>query len=85
MSNSSKLNKQNKHINIRTLKKNYVKPKQNYVITKYAEKTARNMKKNNCGEYSVKNPDDGRKVCPKHVEFFIKIKLRNNATCWLLL
>ena len=23
-------------------------------------------------------------VCPKHVEFFTKIKLRNSASCWLL-
>jgi len=33
----------------------------------------------------VKTPDDGQKICPKHVEFCIKIKLRNNASRWLLL
>jgi hypothetical protein len=35
--------------------------------------------------YSVETPDDGQYVCPKHVEFFIKIKLRNSASCWFLL
>ena len=24
-------------------------------------------------------------VCPKHVELYIKINLRNSASCWLLL
>jgi len=38
-----------------------------------------------CCEYSIKTPDDGLQVCPKHVEFFTKIKLRNSASCWLLL
>jgi len=28
-----------------------------------------------------KTPDDGLQVCPKHVEFFTKIKLRNSASC----
>jgi len=36
-------------------------------------------------EYSIKTPDDGQKGCPKHAEFFTKIKLRNGACCWLLL
>jgi len=38
-------------------------------------------------EYSacIKTPDDGQQVCPKHVEVYIKIKLRNGTTCWLLL
>ena len=37
-----------------------------------------------CFEYSIKTPDDGQHVCPKHVEMYIKIKLRNNTPCWLL-
>jgi len=32
-----------------------------------------------CCEYSIKIPDDGQQICPKHVEFFTKIKLRNSA------
>jgi len=42
------------------------------------------MTNTNCCEYSIKTPDDGQQVRPKHVEFFTKIKLRNNASCWLL-
>jgi hypothetical protein len=33
----------------------------------------------------IKTPDDGQYVCPKHVELRIEIKLRNSASCWLLL
>jgi len=29
-----------------------------------------------CCEYSIKTPDDGQKICSKHVEFFTKIELR---------
>jgi hypothetical protein len=36
-------------------------------------------------EYSIKTPDDGQYVCPKNVEFFTKIKLRNSVYFWLLL
>jgi hypothetical protein len=32
-----------------------------------------------CREYSIKTPDDGQQVCPKHVELFTKIKLRYSA------
>jgi len=32
-----------------------------------------------CCEYSTKTPDDGQYVCPKHVELFTEIKLRNSA------
>jgi hypothetical protein len=39
----------------------------------------------NCYEYSIKTPDGGQKVCPKHVEFFTEIKLRNSASSCLLL
>ena len=35
--------------------------------------------------YSVETPDDGQKICPKHVEYFIKINYRNSASRWLLL
>jgi len=28
-------------------------------------------------------PDDGKEICPKHVEYFIKINLRNSASRWL--
>jgi len=38
-----------------------------------------------CCVYSVETPDDGQQICPKHVEFFIKINLRNSASRWLLL
>jgi hypothetical protein len=44
-----------------------------------------NLTNTNCCEYSIQAPDDGQYVCPKHVEFFIKIKLRNSASCWVLL
>jgi len=33
-----------------------------------------------CCVYSVETPDD----CPKHVEYFIKINVRNSASRWLL-
>ena len=35
--------------------------------------------------YSVETLDDGQHICPKHVEFFIKINLRNSASHWFLL
>jgi len=38
-----------------------------------------------CCVYSIKTPDDGHLICPKHVEFFTKVKLRNSASRWLLL
>jgi len=38
-----------------------------------------------CCEYSIKTPDDGQLICPKHVEFFTKINLRNSASRWFLL
>jgi hypothetical protein len=38
MSNLSVPNKQNKHTNIRTPKKNCVRPKQQYGLAKHAEK-----------------------------------------------
>jgi hypothetical protein len=28
------------------------------------------MTNSNCCEYSIKTPDDGQSICPKHVEFF---------------
>jgi len=37
-----------------------------------------------CYVYSVDTPDDGQWTCPKHVEYFSKINLRNSASCWLL-
>jgi len=43
------------------------------------------MTNTSCCEYSIKTPDGGQYVCPKHVEYFIKIKLRISASCWLLL
>ena len=39
----------------------------------------------NCCEYSIKTPDDGHSVSPKHVELFTKIKLRNSASFLFLL
>jgi len=38
-----------------------------------------------CCVYSVETPDDGQQICPKHLEFFTKINLRNSASCWFLL
>jgi len=38
-----------------------------------------------CCVYSVETPDDGQQICPKHVDFFTKIDLRNSASRWLLL
>jgi len=35
-------------------------------------------------EYSIETPDDGQYIGPKHVEFFTKIKLRKNASRWLV-
>jgi len=46
---------------------------------------ADSMTNNYCCEYSIKTPGDGQCVCPKHVEFFTKIKLRNSASRCLLL
>ena len=39
------------------------------------------MKNAYCHEYSGETPDDGQLICPKHVMFFIKINLRNSASC----
>ena len=52
---------------------------------KYATKTDTNMKNASCCEYSVKTPEDGQEVCPKNVECFTKIMLRNSASFWILL
>jgi len=41
------------------------------------------MTYNCCCVYSVENPDDGQQICPKRVEFFTVINLRNNASRWL--
>jgi len=30
-----------------------------------------------CCEYSIKTPDDGQYICPKHVEFYSKNKVKN--------
>jgi len=38
-----------------------------------------------CCVYSVETPDDGQKTCPKHVDFYSKINLRNSASRWFLL
>ena len=43
------------------------------------------MTNTNCCEYSFKTPEYGQQISPKHVEFFVKIKLRNSASRWLLL
>jgi hypothetical protein len=43
------------------------------------------MENKNFCEYSIEALDDGQQICPKHVECFTKIKLRNSASCWLLL
>jgi len=40
------------------------------------------MTNTNCCVYSVETPNDGQQICPKHVEFFITINLRNSASCW---
>jgi len=38
-----------------------------------------------CCVYIVETPGDGQEICPKHIEFFIKINLRISASRWLLL
>jgi hypothetical protein len=38
-----------------------------------------------CCVCDAETPEDGQKICQKHVEFFTKINLRNSASCWLLL
>jgi hypothetical protein len=43
------------------------------------------MQSTYCCVYSVETPDDGQWICPKHVELFNKINLRNSASRWLLL
>jgi hypothetical protein len=43
------------------------------------------MTNTSCCVYSIKTPDDGQQICPKHLEFFTKIKLRNSASRRLLL
>ena len=42
------------------------------------------MTNTSCCVYSIENPDDGQYVSPKHVEFFIKINLRNSDPPWIL-
>jgi hypothetical protein len=39
----------------------------------------------NYPEKTYKTPDDGKEICPKYVQLYIKIKLRDIASCWLLL
>jgi len=41
------------------------------------------MTNTSCCVYSVETPDDGQEICPKHVEFFTKINLKNSASRWL--
>jgi len=41
------------------------------------------MTKTNSCEYTIKTPDDGQQICPKHSELFIKLKFRKSASCWL--
>jgi len=38
-----------------------------------------------CCVYRVETPDDGQQICPKHVDYFIKINLGNSASHWLVL
>jgi len=38
-----------------------------------------------CCVYSVETLDDGQRIGLKHIEFFTKLDLRNNASRWLLL
>jgi hypothetical protein len=42
-----------------------------------------NMTNTCCCVYSVETLDDGQEICPKHVEFFTKINLRDSASRWL--
>jgi len=43
------------------------------------------MTNNSCCDYSIKTPDYGQYVCPKHVELNVKIKLINSASFLFLL
>jgi len=55
------------------------------ILTSLADIYITSMTNTYCCEYSIKTPDDGQYICPKHVQSFTKIKLRNSASCWLLL
>jgi hypothetical protein len=52
-------------------------------MTSLADSQHTSMTNTSCCEYSIKTPDDGQQICPKHVEFFTKTKLRNSASRWL--
>ena len=43
------------------------------LLTSLADGNISIMANTSCCEYSIKAPDDGQKICPKHVEFFIKL------------
>jgi len=69
MSNSSKSNKQNRHINIIKPKKSRIRATQQYDITIYIEISILAsladgniicMTNTSCSEYSIKTPDDGQ-------------------------
>jgi len=37
-----------------------------------ADGNINSMTNTSCFEYSIKTPDDGQYMCPKHVDFFTK-------------
>ena len=57
------------------------------ILLLYSQQTVNisSMTNTSCFEYSIKTPDDGQWVCPKHVELYVKVVLRNSASGWLLL
>jgi len=42
------------------------------ILTSLADIYITSMTNTYCCEYSIKTPDDGQYICPKHVEFFTK-------------
>ena len=57
----------------------------NCTLTFLADGNIASMTNTYCCEYSIKTPDGGHYVCPKHVEIFTKINLGNSVSRWFLL
>jgi len=42
------------------------------IMTSLADRQHNSMTNSSCCEYTIKTPDDGQYICPKHLEFFNK-------------
>jgi len=71
-------------LSIRSLNTVYTATRASSVGCLLADANKTNMTNTYCCVYSVETPD-GQWIGRKHVEFFIKINLRNSAPRWLLL